>query len=78
MRAPSAASPAPTVCSITSPPSWRTTPTSTTPAEGCRSSDVTPSQRATGSTVIPWSSVESSTAKKTMLKNSADLGRARA
>ena len=38
------------------------------------SSDVTPSQRATGSIVVPCSSVESSTAKKTMLKNVSTAG----
>ena len=45
-------------------------------SDGARagSSDVTPSQRATGSIVVPWSRVESSTAKKTMLKNSSERG----
>ena len=67
---PAIASSGPTGYSTISAPSRRTVPISTSGRGSAGSDVVTPSLRASHSTVVPCSSVESTTAKKTMLKNS--------
>ena len=64
----------PTGYSITSAPSRRIAPASASGSGSAASVSVTPSQRASASNVAPCSSVETTTAKKTMLKNSTLFG----
>ena len=56
--------------STTSAPSRRTAPTSSSASGSADSVVVTPSRAASPSNVVPCRTVETSTAKKTMLKNS--------
>ena len=76
-RAPTMASSWATGYSRISAPSRRIVPASASGRGRAGSSVVTPSARASGSKVVPWMIVESSTAKKTMLKNWVLRGDAR-
>ena len=74
---PSAASPGRITCSTTSRARARAPRRPRAPRlRRAGSSVVTPSRRATGSIVVPCSTVDSRTAKNTMLKNSRRVGHA--
>ncbi len=64
----------PTGYSITSAPRRLIAPASASGSGSAASVSVTPSRWASGSKVAPWSSVETTTAKNTMLKNSTLFG----
>ena len=68
-RAPTTASSSATGYSSTSAPRRLIVPASASGRGSAGSSVVAPSQRASGSNVVPWMSVESSTAKKTTSKS---------
>jgi hypothetical protein len=67
-RRPTIASSGPTGYSATSAPSRRIVPVSASGRGSAATAEVTFRKRASGSKVVPWSNVESSTAKKTMSK----------